>query len=47
VRSFLSPKAYPREAGGKGQAIFWALKQGLVRLNIDAALVGNVDEGGQ
>ncbi|WP_258224612.1 hypothetical protein, partial [Aeromonas sp. HMWF014] len=23
------------------------LKQGLVRLNIDAALVGNVDEGGQ
>lgn len=43
MRSFLSPQAYPREAGGKGQAISWVLKQGLVRLNIDAALVGNVD----
>ncbi|MFM5184383.1 helix-turn-helix transcriptional regulator [Aeromonas veronii] len=30
----------------KSQAISWALKQGLVRLNIDAALVGNVDDGG-
>ena len=47
MRSFLSPKAYPREAGGKGPAIFWALKQELVRLNTDAALVGNVDESGQ
>jgi len=34
-------------ASNKNQAISWALKQGLVRLNIDAALVGNVDEGGQ
>jgi LuxR family transcriptional regulator, quorum-sensing system regulator SolR len=34
-------------ASNKSQAISWALKQGLVRLNIDAALVGNVDEGGQ
>ncbi|MFU1553166.1 LuxR family transcriptional regulator [Aeromonas sp. A04] len=34
-------------ASSKSQAISWALKQGLVRLNIDAALVGNVDEGGQ
>ena len=33
-------------ASNKSQAISWALKQGLVRLNIDAALVGNVDEGG-
>ncbi|MDF2414203.1 LuxR family transcriptional regulator [Aeromonas sp. 1HA1] len=34
-------------ASNKSQAISWALKQGLVRLNIDAALVGNVDEDGQ
>ncbi|PPA31406.1 transcriptional regulator [Aeromonas jandaei] len=34
-------------ASSKSQAISWALKQGLVRLNIDAALVGNVDECGQ
>ncbi len=33
-------------ASSKSQAISWALKQGLVRLNIDAALVGNVDDGG-
>jgi LuxR family transcriptional regulator, quorum-sensing system regulator SolR len=33
-------------ASNKSQAISWALKQGLVRLNIDAALVGNVDWGG-
>ncbi|WP_275910116.1 hypothetical protein [Aeromonas sp. 2MA4] len=31
--------------GGENQAISWALKQGLVRLNIDAAIVGNVGEG--
>lgn len=34
-------------ASSKSQAISWALKQGLVRLNIDTALVGNVDEGDQ
>lgn len=34
-------------ASSKSQAISWALKQGLVRLNIDNALVGNVDEDGQ
>lgn len=31
-------------ASNKNQAISWALKQGLVRLNIDAALVGNISE---
>ncbi|MBS4689349.1 LuxR family transcriptional regulator [Aeromonas sobria] len=31
-------------ASNKSQAISWALKQGLVRLNIDAALVGNISE---
>ncbi|WP_339357896.1 hypothetical protein [Aeromonas sp. MR19] len=30
-------------ASSKSQAISWALKQGLVRLNIDTALVGNID----
>ncbi|WP_242798719.1 hypothetical protein [Aeromonas hydrophila] len=34
-------------ASSKSQAIFWALKQGLVRLNIDATIVGNVDECSQ
>lgn len=34
-------------ANSKSQAISWALKQGLVRLNIDTALVENVDEGEQ
>ncbi|XAG69333.1 helix-turn-helix transcriptional regulator [bacterium 19CA06SA08-2] len=34
-------------ASSKSQAISWAVKQGLVRLNIDTALVGNVDEGAQ
>ncbi|WP_287147188.1 LuxR family transcriptional regulator [Aeromonas sp.] len=34
-------------ASNKSQAISWALKQGLVRLNIDTALVRNVDEDGQ
>lgn len=34
-------------ASSESQAISWALKQGLVRLNIDTALVGNVDEGDQ
>jgi LuxR family quorum-sensing system transcriptional regulator SolR len=34
-------------ASSKSQAISWAPKQGLVRLNIDAALVGNVGEDGQ
>jgi LuxR family quorum-sensing system transcriptional regulator SolR len=34
-------------ASNKSQVISWALKQGLVRLNIDAALVGNVDDSGQ
>lgn len=34
-------------ASNKSQVISWALKQGLVRLNIDAALVGNIDEDGQ
>lgn len=34
-------------ANSKSQAISWMLKQGLVRLNIDAALVGNVGEDGQ
>ncbi|WP_265453429.1 LuxR family transcriptional regulator [Aeromonas salmonicida] len=31
-------------ASSKGQAISWALKQGLVRLNIGAAEVGNISE---
>lgn len=34
-------------ASSKSQAISWALKQGLVQLNINAALVGNIDEDGQ
>jgi LuxR family quorum-sensing system transcriptional regulator SolR len=32
-------------ASSKSLAISWVLKQGLVRLNIDAALVGNADDG--
>ncbi|MCJ2367897.1 helix-turn-helix transcriptional regulator [Aeromonas dhakensis] len=34
-------------ASSKSQAISWAVRQGVVRLNIDMALVGNVDEGGR
>ena len=31
-------------ASSKSQAISWALKQGVVRLNVEMALVANVDE---
>jgi LuxR family quorum-sensing system transcriptional regulator SolR len=31
-------------ASSKSQAISWALKQGLIRLNIGAAEVGNIRE---
>ncbi len=31
-------------ASSKSQAISWALKQGMVRLNVEMALVANVDE---
>ena len=31
-------------ASTKSQAISWALKQGMVRLNVEMALVANVDE---
>ncbi|MCS3770363.1 DNA-binding CsgD family transcriptional regulator [Aeromonas hydrophila] len=34
-------------ASSKSQAISWALKRGLVRLNIDAAILENVGEGGK
>ncbi|MGT4069949.1 UNVERIFIED_CONTAM: LuxR family transcriptional regulator [Aeromonas hydrophila] len=44
VTFHLSRVAEKLGASSKSQAISWAIKQGLVRLNIDRAVVGNLDE---